>query len=192
MRLPVYPEKFRKIAQFKLKIRYWLLLLHVIGILMFCAGVQHSIEALLVAGALTAAAGSLFLITFNAKDALISVEISDDGISLLDEKGIAFRCTEYRYIRSVEIRSLQITEITSENGKYSDFPGGGIDVKLIMVYFDGASCFEELHLRVLSKKFDLYWCDKIFYHHNCIAFMYNDDAWNLLNAKLTAHTANNT
>jgi len=196
MKFPVYPEKFRKIARFKLKIRCWLLLLLVIGILMFFAYDKFGSEALLVAGFLTAAiAGSLFFITFNANDALIEVEIGDDRISLLDKNGKAFRSTEYRYIRSTEVRSLQITGSPSDNGSKSygilDFPGGGIDVKLIMVYFDGAGCFEDLHLRRLSKKNDVYWCDKIFYHYSCIAYEYSDEAWKFLNAKLTAHAANN-
>ena len=151
----------------------------------------------MVAGFLTTAiAGSLFFLTFRATDALIAVEIGDDRISLTDEKGRAFRSTEYKYIRCTEVRSLQITGSSSDSGSKSygslDFPSGGIDVRLIMVYFNGASCFEDLHLRRLTKKYDLYWCDKIFYHHSCIAFVYSDEAWGLLNAKLTAHAVNNT
>ena len=197
MTFPVYPEKFRKTARFKLKSRCWLLLLLMIGITMFLAYAQFGGTSLMVAGFLTTAiAGSLFFLTFRATDALIAVEIGDDRISLTDEKGRAFRSTEYKYIRCTEVRSLQITGSSSDSGSKSygslDFPSGGIDVRLIMVYFNGASCFEDLHLRRLTKKYDLYWCDKIFYHHSCIAFVYSDEAWGLLNAKLTAHAVNNT
>ena len=185
MRFPVYPEKLRKTALIKAKIRYPLLAMLVAGILIFSYGCSHEAEGLIVAGALIGAAGFCFFGTLDSGDALICADIGDNEIRIIDKKGNPIRSTEYRYVRKIEIRSLQVTNISSEH--CDNFPGSGIDTKLIMVYFDGVKCFEDMKLQCLSRKYELYWCDKILWHYNCIAFLYNADAWNLLNARMENH-----
>ena len=183
---PAYPEKFRKRAMRILKIRYWLLALLFTGVLLFGIGFSGDIGGLMVAGALIGAAGFCFFATLSAKNILISVNIADDGIHVCDNKGIAYRSAEYRYVRGIEIRELLLTEIAHEgNGKYGG-PSHGTDAKLIIIYVDGASCFTDLKLADIGKKDkELYWHDELMHHHSCIALAYSDEAWGLLNKRLS-------
>ena len=181
MRFPVYPEEHRKLARFKLRIRYPLLTIFVVGIIMFVIGADTANEALLIAGSLAGACGFLFFATFNAKDSLIWAEIGADGIRILDDKGQAFRSIEYRYVRSIETRKVKLT-LSSSESKKGYAPLSGVEVQLIIIYTNGAYSIDDLDRWQLGKNgAEFYYCDELFHHHSCIAFVYDVKAWELLN-----------
>lgn len=181
MKFPVYPEKHRKLARFLLRARYPLLLLMTIGVLLFCFGDAYNQDYIMVSGAVIGAFGFLFFGTFHAGDALEYVEIDENGIHVSDRNGTRFRSTEHRYVRGIEIRSFQITEISSVNSKKMYPPTKGVEEQFIMVYVDGAHCFDDLGLHPLNRSgIPLYWCDEALGLRSCIAFVYSDAAWELL------------
>ena len=192
MRFPVYPEWHRRFHGFILKIRYYLLTLFPIGIALFCLGFEEPHNLFLIlSGTVLGLAGALFFATFHAHDAMIWVEIKPDGIHVSDANRDVFRTAEYCCVRNAEIRTMQVTRFAHNN--YTSYrtvlPDRGVAVQLIMVYINGALCFDDLKLkRLKSKGPDLYWCDEIFNHHNCFAFVYDEAAWNLLNEQITVHS----
>ena len=51
-----------------------------------------------------------------------------------------------------------------------------------MVYINRAWPYDDLKLRSCSwKDRAIYWCDDLPFHPDCIAFVYSEDAWILLN-----------
>lgn len=187
---PVYPEKLRKYARFMLRIRYYLLASLFLGPVLLALGIESQPQhpSLIFAGLFLLFPGCLFFSSIHAGNALIQVDIQDDGIHILDEKGKSFRSTEYRYIRHMEIQTFQVTEISSEQTKQNYPPLSGLEETFILLYLNNAMCFEDLGLRQLRKRGQpLYWCDRLFHHHNCIAFVCNEEAWRLLQAKMASH-----
>ena len=116
---PVYPEKLRKYARFMLRIRHLLLSLLILGPVLLALGIkaQPQRASLICAGLFLLLPGCLFFPSIQACNALIQVEIREDGVHILDEKNNSFRSTEYRYIRNMEIQTFQVTEISSEDAK---------------------------------------------------------------------------
>lgn len=194
MRFPVYPEPYRKGSLFVLKIRWYLLASFIIGWALFWITLEMEPDnyTLIVIALFLGIAGLFFFATFNAPDELILAEIREDGIHILDHKGDPYRSVEYRYVRNVEVRTLYITQISSVNAKPDYGSSPSIKATVIMAYINNAFCFEDLNLEQLRWKGEnAYWCDKIFHHYNCFAFVYNEEAWNLLQAQLAAHAAGN-
>lgn len=147
-------------------------------------------DALILAGALLWASGGMFFTTFHVPNAMAWVQIKEDGVYILDGKGQAYRSVEYRHILNVETRMFQVTEISSEQSKNRYPPTSGIAIKAIMIYINGVRCFDDLKLRQLGKKGEeLYWCDQIFRHNNCFAFVYDEGAWNQLMIQIEKHSS---
>lgn len=187
MRCYVYPEKYREFAMSILKLRYLLLVCFVIGPVLFCMADVVNNDGLLALGAILFVVGCGFFATFSVQDTLAMIKIDETGIHKLDSKGKPYRGSEYQYVRNMEVRAVCITEISSENTKRSYSPVGGNNVKLILVYVDGVNCFDDLQLEnVGSKDHPTYYCDRLLHHHSCFAFEYNEKAWELLQAKVSA------
>ena len=61
----------------------------------------------------------------------------------------------------------------------------GRETKLILAYIDRAHCFEDLKLHPTGwRKTDKYWCNELMYHPYCIAFVYDEEAWKQLQARV--------
>ena len=195
MQFPVYPEWHRRFHGFILKIRYYLLALLPIGIALFCLGFEEpQNDFLILAGIMLGVIGAQFFDTFHSHDAMIGIEIKSNGIHISDAKGDVFRTSDYRHVRNIEIRTVQVTRFAHGNytSPHAVLPDHGIVVQLIMVYINGAFCFDDLKLEALkSKDPNLYWCDEIFHHQNCFAFVYDETAWKLLNEQRAAYSAAN-
>lgn len=128
----------------------------------------------------------------SARDVQASVEIDAEGIRRLAFDGEVLRSTEYRHVRNMEIRSVPITLYTGEKVDRGLFAiNYGRKEKLILIYLDAAHCFEDLKLEKLNwsgegfslrgnTKESVYLCDQLFYHPNCIALVYDAEAWKLL------------
>lgn len=186
MRFPVYPERLRKPARFLLKIRYILLAMLVLGTILFLVGSDLRSNALIGTGALVGVFGGLFFCTIAANNAMVQVDIQDDGIHILDGRGRPYQSAPYDSVRKIEIREIRITETSSDNSRHG--PDAGFDARLIMIYINGAGCFEDLRLTRYTKGGrDVYWCDKVLHHSNCIALVYDETAWELLNRQLAVH-----
>ena len=61
------------------------------------------------AGTLAGAVGFLYFGTFGARDVLVQVEIGEEEIRVVDERGELLRSTEYRYVRKTEVQTLYLT-----------------------------------------------------------------------------------
>ena len=184
MQFPMYPEPHRKLAKGTLKVCRIFLALDIAGILALVLAFAFRNGALLFGGLLVLYVfGMLYFGTRHALNAMVMVEIGENEIRIVDNKGDVLRSAEYRYVRDMEARELEITLIADE-GNRGD-PGSGISAKLILVYINGAFSFDDLKLRKLGKGNHIfYYCDKLFFHQNCIALDYNEEAWNLLQERV--------
>lgn len=113
----------------------------------------------------------------------MQVEIDEDGIRVVDDMGELMRVTEYRYVRSTEVRKICITVLSKDHSKhrYPYRETSGVEEEYNMVCINRAWRFEALKLRSCSwKDKEIYWCDDLLFHPDCIAFVYSEDAWKLL------------
>lgn len=126
----------------------------------------------------------LSIVSMKQRDFLAWVEIREDAIVLLDGRNNVLRSSAYRYVRSFERREVRMTvgsRDTNSSRKYVRSTRADV----ILVYIDGAQCFEDLHLYApFLGEDDIYWCDDVFYHPNCIAFAYDEEAWRILSERL--------
>lgn len=111
------------------------------------------------------------------------IRFSENTIEVIDHVKDIIVSTEYRYIRRVEVRSLILSPRSSAHGPVY-VPQ---KCKLIMVYIDGTYSFEDIraHEHRFFRGDDVhFYLEDIFGHHGCIAFSYNEEAWNLLQDRL--------
>ena len=92
----------------------------------------------------------------------------------------------YRYVHKTEVQTLYLTYLSTDrrNRRLFEDPLGR-ETKLILAYIDRALCFEDLKLHPTGwKKTDKYWCNELMYHPYCIAFVYDEEAWKQLQARV--------
>ena len=182
---PIYPEIHRKWGERARKAgKIFGLLGTVAGVIMLVGVIIWGEGLFLLGFVLSFVFSGLWLSCMGAKNTYVWVKIDEDAIRIVDEAGQVLRSSEYRYVRHMEIRELRLSLDPQETGHSSyDVYRADPAVKLIMVYIDGAYCFEDLKLAELRACFSKeisYWCDKVLFHHNCIAFAYDEEAWRLL------------
>ena len=191
MLFPVYPNFQRRLARFMLRARFALLPLFVAGLILFGVGAARNQGTLMAAGTLAGAVGFLYFGTFGARDALAQVEIGEEEICLVDERGEPLRAAEYRYVRKIETRTLYLTYLSTQRRNRGLFEDPlGRETELILAYIDRAHCFEDLKLCPTGwRKAEKYWCNELLYHPYCIAFAYDEEAWRLLQARVAHRDA---
>lgn len=126
----------------------------------------------------------LSIVCMKQSDFLAWVEIRDDAIVLLDKGNNVLRSSAYEYVRGIEHRAVRMTVGSSDTNSSRKYVRR-TRADVIFVYIDGAQCFDDLHLYApFLGEDDLYWCDDVFYHPNCIAFAYDEEAWRVLQERI--------
>lgn len=118
------------------------------------------------------------------KNSLWRIRFGENSIDLIDHADAVIKSAEYRYVRRAEVRNLRL--VMNRGGR------GSMEVpqhcRLIMIYFDGTYCFEDLKARqyyLIRGGDDAYYvCGDIFFHHGCITLAYDEAAWNYLQLQI--------
>ena len=184
MQFPQFPEALRKYARAPKKISDVMRVIGILGVVLSIVGFKIESEYVWIVGFIFALLGvASFPLRIESKNAFLQVRIDENGVSVVDDEGDVLRSSEYRYVRNAEVRDIEMTwELGNDK---EDNPGGGVKTKLIMVYINCAFCFEDLNLQRLGRRDHIFYrSTDILFNHNCIAFEYNEEAWNLLQEML--------
>lgn len=182
MRFPVFPEVHRKMAGATLRCRKPMIFLSILGVLTFLLGSILDHEGVLIAGIISSFIFIyLLILTITAGNAMMWVEFEENALRLVDKKGDVLRSTEYKYIRHMEVRMIGLSLEPRARNHLDRFTYRAWEGKMILAYVNSAECFKDLKLyEVDGYKRPFYSCDEITFHPNCIAFAYDEKAWELL------------
>lgn len=186
MKFPVYPERLRRRSMITRKFAKISFIPFVCSIPIVLVGsMRYNDNCVFVGIWLFIVFGVLSLSSITARDELLFVEIGEDDIRVADIQGDVLQRAEYREIRHLEVREIEITLISHAAIGSRCHPSSGIREKIILAYVRDAVCFEDLKLKQLGTgRHACYWCDEVFYHRQCIAVSYDEEVWRLLQAKV--------
>lgn len=136
------------------------------------------------------------------KYVIVDICMDACGVRMLDFKDRTIKSAKYAQINAVETRTLDLDGNIRNNRLFAYSRH-----KLIFIYINDAKCFDDLHLETRksnhtqifadhyvpnrhdrsfalcdASKEPKYWGTDVFFHPNCIAFAFNEEAWNQLHA----------
>lgn len=177
MNLPVWPEYYRNRAEEYQNSRIIFAALFAVGIILemlmlvfkwdYCLILGFCLIAFAICGWIQCA--------WERKNVLLEINLEETQIAVLDHYGKRIRTAEYNSISNLEVREIQLLE----KPKGSRFQGEPVRCKLIFLYLDSATYFRDLKLP-LNAPID---GKELFFHSQCIALDYNDEAWDFLTEK---------
>lgn len=150
----------------------------------FCAGVVCVLLTILFQWFICLVMGPVLIILaifawldlrWKRENEFLNVRLNDASIDILDANSNVLRSTAYHDVRRAEVRTLKMHERIRQ-GRLELTR----DCELIMIYIDGARCFDDLKLT----KNGCCSGEELFFHPRCIALAYDEDAWNYLQLQI--------